>query len=586
MFRYTMARAMLVMSSGLGGGWLTGCGSGDATQESAAALAELSVPLTVEVEGRRYRLADARIEVGGASEASLYSSADPGEVVLAAWLPVGDYTSELTAWRLERDDGRGQFRPVRAELVSSAQQAFRLLNGSTTTISYQFETDGHLVTIGRGRIEIEIEVDRRAGACTPLGSDCEAGQWCPPSELTGEPVACVAAGSVALGESCRSPVECVANSSCYPSGEGSVCAALCDAAQFGAACDGGGTCQPEGADYGVCRREDALPLGCPVARVRWETPGARDVVYDERRCQLYATQGNAIVRHDLRSGVVQPLVELDGALLGLDLSPDESTLIVADASVGGETAKNRVHLVDIGSGTARSIEFPLEFAETGTFMPLFLDASNALVTSSFGGSGWVPLRRVDLSSGAFEMLRSVRQDTMLALSGDGSTVGWAEPNSSGGPFGRYSTIDGTMSGGAAGGFIATIAVNRDGTRYAIPVFTGLRLFESSGATSGFIEASPLTRDGASALGAVYSPDRDVLYVSWSDVSWSGRPAQLEAVDAGSLETLSTIDSGLGFGIGFGIGGGLGSGRLRVSSDGRVLMAITQDSIMTYPVQFN
>ncbi|HTV18576.1 MAG TPA: EB domain-containing protein [Polyangiaceae bacterium] len=577
MFRYTMARVLLGLSGGLGVCCLAGCSDTDTTYASTPGLAELSVPLSVEAEGIRYRLAGARIEVSGASEASLYGSDDPDESVLAAMLPVGEYTSELVAWRLERDDGSGRFQPVVAELVSSAQHTFRLLNGSTETISYRFETDGHLVTIGNGTVVVTIDVQRRAGACTPLGSDCEEGQWCPPSELMGAPVACVAAGVVPLGEACRSPSECVANASCIDFGQGSVCTALCDATEFGNACDGGGSCRPKGTDYGECQPEGA-ELGCPVARARWETAGAMDAVFDVQRCQLYATQGNTIVKHDLRSGTVEPLVELDGLLLGLDLSPDESTLIVADASADVETASNRVHLVDVATGAARRLEFPLDFMEVGTFMPVFLDATSALVTSSFAGSGWVPLRRVDLSSGAFEVLRSVRQDSMLARSADGSTVAWAEANSSNGPFGRYSVADGSMSGGETWAFVDTIAVNRDGTRYAVPVFMGLRLFESSGPTSGFVEAARLDRGGASALGAAFAPDRDVLYVSWS-----GGPSSLEAIDTRSFETLFTIDAGLGFGFG---SGGLGSGRVKVSSDGRVLMAITDGAIMTYPVRFD
>lgn len=233
--------------------------------------------------------------------------------------------------------------------------------------------------------------------------------------------------------------------------------------------------------------------------------------------------------------------------------------------------------IDLQTGAARTLTFPLAFFEAGTYMPSFLDATTALVTSSFAGSGWVPLRRIDLIDGSFEELASVRQDTMLALSADGSTVAYAESNISSGEFGRYSVADGSFVEGQAFGFVSSIAVNRDGTRYALPMFDGVRLFTSSGSTARF-EPLGLLGGGRSAAGAVYSPTEEVLYVIWH------RSTSIEAYDAASLdrgvfEPLFTIDTG--FPLDF--GAGLGRGRLRISADGRLLTAIVDDGIRSYPV---
>jgi hypothetical protein len=540
---------------------------------------ELSIPLIADVDGRRYRLARASFAITGDELGTLVHSDDPDEPVLSVTLPVGAYTSELLTWTLERAEGSGRFSPVDATLVSSAERPFQIANGSTTTISYRFETDGAIVTVGAGSLHVTIEVEQVAGVCTPFGSDCEAGSWCPPSELTGAPLACMPAGSLPLGAACRAPSECGANASCVDFGAGPSCTALCADAGVGMACAEGGTCERAGADYGVCKPEGADALACPLSRERWPAPGALDVVFDARRCKLYATVGGAIVSYDLRQHEAEPLVELGSPLMGLDISADQNTLIAADASTLGEDepAQNRVHSIDLQTGATRALTFPLAFFEAGTYMPLFLDAATALVSSSFAGSGWVPLRRVSLIDGSFEELASVRQDTMLALSADGGTVAYAESNISSGEFGRYSVADGGLVEGLAFGFVSSIAVNRDGTRYALPMFDGVRLFSSSGPASGF-EARGVLGGGGSAAGAAYSPTEEVLYVIWYR-STSIDAYDAASLEAGSFEPLFTIDTG--FPLDF--GAGLGRGRLRISADGRLLMAIVDDGVRTYPV---
>lgn len=88
--------------------------------------------------------------------------------------------------------------------------------------------------------------------CTPLGADCAEGTWCAPPELTGSPIACIAEGPVAEGETCRSPLDCAADTSCFDFGSGAVCTRLCLAGEFGEPCIAEATCTPQGVDYGVC----------------------------------------------------------------------------------------------------------------------------------------------------------------------------------------------------------------------------------------------------------------------------------------------------------------------------------------------
>jgi hypothetical protein len=218
------------------------------------------MPLTTSAGGHLYRL-DAYVQLYGPTYLTIQTS--DYDSVVSVPLQTGDYTAYLYSYSLSRDDGTGNFLPVSATLVSNYAQQFTIYNQATSTISYQFETDGQIVTVGTGQLDVKFGVTETAPACTVLGSDCGDGAWCAPPELTGQPLSCLLAGATPLGQSCASPTECVANASCFDfgTGQGPVCAALCTAAEFGATCDGGGTCTKAGTAYGVCVGGGSLPNG-------------------------------------------------------------------------------------------------------------------------------------------------------------------------------------------------------------------------------------------------------------------------------------------------------------------------------------
>jgi hypothetical protein len=219
-------------------------------------LGSLNLPLSVTVGDHTYRFSYFQVYIYSAG-VLLTSSGDPAETVLTTALPTGSHQAALFSWALERDDGLGNFAPVQASLMSSSYVSFEILNGSTTTVSFQFETDGQIITVGSGGLTVVAQIEERAPVCVPLGSDCGEGLWCPPPELTGAVLACRQAGSVELGAACSSPRDCVSNSSCIDAGEGPVCTALCSSVEFESACESGGTCTPVGREYGVCMEAPA-----------------------------------------------------------------------------------------------------------------------------------------------------------------------------------------------------------------------------------------------------------------------------------------------------------------------------------------
>jgi hypothetical protein len=230
---------------------LAGCSATPDDETRVEQAGTLSLPLRVTVGEHVYRFSYFQLYVY--SDGILLSATgEENETVLTAQLPTGQHQAALTYWALERDDGQGNFVRVNARLVSSQYTSFEILNGSTTTVSYQFETDGQIITVGSGGLAVAAEIEETAPACVPLGTDCGEGLWCPPSELTGAPLACRYAGSVEVGAPCGGPADCVANSACIDFGAGPVCAALCSAGEFESPCPNGGTCTAAAREYGAC----------------------------------------------------------------------------------------------------------------------------------------------------------------------------------------------------------------------------------------------------------------------------------------------------------------------------------------------
>lgn len=231
---------------------MVGC-SGPTSGAHESPAGTFSLPLTSVANGHTYRLRNATVLIQGDAYNYLQSSDDPSETVLSAQLPTGQYTAYLYfGWTLERAKDDGSFEPVMATLESANYAGFSILNGTTTTVAFRFQTDGVIVTVGSGALQVVVAVDELTPVCEPFSSDCGPGAWCPPSGLTGAARACVAEGGIDLGQPCAAPLDCVANATCVDLGSGPICTALCSGSNAGAACDSGGTCQFARDDYGVC----------------------------------------------------------------------------------------------------------------------------------------------------------------------------------------------------------------------------------------------------------------------------------------------------------------------------------------------
>lgn len=298
-----------------------------------------------------------------------------------------------------------------------------------------------------------------------------------------------------------------------------------------------------------------------------------DMVHDLNSDILYVTNGDEIVRYDIGNRSLLAPIAIPGAnLLGIDLSPDGNTLSVTDRNEAN-SQENRVHIIDTNSLNQREVRFQQQSLESGTWSTSFTSNSEVLVTSSFAGSGNVPLRLLNLNNDTTQTLISVRQNTMLTPSADLSVVAFAEANSSGGPFGRYRIADGEIAENGTNSFNYEIGVSRDASQYAIPGFSGLEFYD---ADLNFIEeVSPGST--AAVIGLAYSPVADLVYLAWH--SFDGSETSIQIWDTNTLESIGTIDSSDQFDwIG---NGAFREGRLEVSRDGSYLFATVDGGVRVY-----
>ncbi|WP_120583999.1 MULTISPECIES: YncE family protein [Corallococcus] len=318
---------------------------------------------------------------------------------------------------------------------------------------------------------------------------------------------------------------------------------------------------------GFC--DDPAPLSLQV-------PGRQDLIHDARRKRLYITtrEGGGQVRvFSLVTGYFDAPLLTGGSFLGIDLSPDGDTLIVADG--GFSAPRNWIHLIDLKTGTSRRIEFDLESGEGGTFMALFTSNTEALVSSDYNGSGWSPLRKVDLVTGAATSLALAAVNTMLTLSADGSTVAYAQSNTSSGNWGRYKVGAQTFANAMTGWFVREAAVSRDASQYAVPTYNGLYVFNSDLASPTLLG----TYARQLPTGAVYSPVSDELYLAWT-----GAKTSIDVYSTKTLRKLRDIELKPGLFQDFS-DHAFSGGRMRVSRDGAWLFATTgTDGVVIYPTR--
>jgi len=315
------------------------------------------------------------------------------------------------------------------------------------------------------------------------------------------------------------------------------------------------------------------PRPAQAAGTLISAPARVDMVHDAARDILYITSGSSVLRYQLSTNTFLTPYTLSGNLLGLDLAPDGNTLIVADST--HSSTQLWVHVINLQTGVATKAYFPLDFGEGGTWTVAFGNDGAALISSRYEGSGWTPLRRYHPGTGATTVIGSeVRQDTMLTASADGSVIGFAESNSSDGPWGRYRVSDGNLverSGYTDGTswFNYEIGVNKDGSQFAIPTYGGTFIYDAAYQKIKTIGVYA----GGQPIGVVYHPTQNIVYFPWVGTR------EIRAFDTSTWEQLATYD----FEYTFQNNGNdaFNDGRMKISRDGTLLFATVGGGVRYY-----
>ncbi|HXU34381.1 MAG TPA: Ig-like domain-containing protein [Thermoanaerobaculia bacterium] len=303
-------------------------------------------------------------------------------------------------------------------------------------------------------------------------------------------------------------------------------------------------------------------------------PSRVDMVHDASRDTLYISSAGQVLRYRLGSATFDAPFVLGGSLKGMDLSPDGNTLAVADQT---RTATEVwVWLIDLPTGTAQKVTFPRAFGEGGTFSPAFANDGALLISGTYEGSGWVPLRRYNPATGNTTILpvppfNDVRQSSMLAASGDASMVGWEESNISDGAFGRYRVSDGNVlkksGSGGTGWFNYEIGVNANGTQYALPTFGGCFITDGNLVKQRTLGTSG---GGSQPIGVVFHPVEPLVYFAWSTTT------QVRAFETAGYTQVASYDAGYTF-----THPGNAAfqwGRLKMSRDGSLLFGTVGNGV--------
>jgi hypothetical protein len=299
-----------------------------------------------------------------------------------------------------------------------------------------------------------------------------------------------------------------------------------------------------------------------------------DIVHDAKRNRVYVSRAHGVIeRYDLGEGRMLEPFKLGVRLRGIDISTDDEILAVADDQYDLDARKMVLHRVDLADGSSRPIfidPYP-DAGDEGVQTVVFTGAAKVLVAMQTTGD--TPLRLVDLDSGAVEeTLPDVYRNSTLTRSGDGSVVAIAEGNHSGGPFGMYSIATGNYGSSLAEDFLWEVAVSRLGDRIVLPTWQGLVLSDANFKQTKL----PGSYERKYAIGAVFSPTRDELYVAWN--------AGIEVLDAISWQSLGFVDPDQPFELDR--ESTFENGRMKTSRDGSLLLVSVEAGVAVYTIDSN
>jgi hypothetical protein len=206
------------------------------------------------------------------------------------------------------------------------------------------------------------------------------------------------------------------------------------------------------------------------------------MVFDHAGQNLYISDGDGLIKTlNLSTRTFGRSYNLGGWIWGIDIAPDDSFILAAQATVSG--SQGTFQRVNLANGAITNIHYTRAPLEVGGWDVAIGSNGLAMVTTQFAGSGWTPLRQIDLSTNAITIRSDapgsgwggqVRLETQIERSADGTRFLFMELDSSAGPFFTYSAVTNTF--GPSFGTNTLLdnsagAVNSNGTLFALSTYS-------------------------------------------------------------------------------------------------------------------
>jgi YVTN family beta-propeller protein len=268
---------------------------------------------------------------------------------------------------------------------------------------------------------------------------------------------------------------------------------------------------------------------------------------------------NEIEVLDLKTGTLGTAIPVGLHPQGLDLSPDGTTLYVAD---GGAA---QVSVVDVASGkeTHRIAIPPGTVVNATPFSIAVADNGKALLSTMAGGGGQGEMLEINLSTekvrlrGDFYLAGTTHFDTKLMPSGDHSHIGVVVGGVTSGPMWMYNApTDSFGPERDVGDQVENLAVDRTGTRMLVD--PGAYLF-----------------DGAAVLGRIRGGGLGMVMAPSGTTAYRVQDSAVEVLDLVRLQVVATIALPEIRGDGPGV--------LAISPDGTTLAVLTASGMSVVAV---
>jgi hypothetical protein len=305
----------------------------------------------------------------------------------------------------------------------------------------------------------------------------------------------------------------------------------------------------------------------------------RDMVFDHSGTYLYiATYDGHVWPYNLITRQLETPYTFDGSLLGLDIAPDDSFLVAAQALAG--VAQGAFQKFDLQTGTLTNLTYIREPIEAGAWGVKITSNGTAFGTTDCDGSAWVPLHQINFSTntvsrrtdapGSFN--NEIRNHSQIQRGADRTRLYILESDDGNGSVFTYSALSDTFGPSLQTGSVldnTSAAVNRTGSLLCTRL-NGQSSASLSGAPSFNFVHSFGGFDSAVAFDAV----RDRVYGVNSSTD------QILGFDTNSFAQQLVLQ------IGEDVGPGstqFGPGTMIASQDGHYLALQTATTIRVYAI---